>query len=101
MTDGAANQPTGAQPCGYANTAAASLYPANANVFDLGHAQGALTGYVHPFDEMPNPEDKVPRVTRELPSDAALVKCDYLECHGFRAPISRDAVWYGRARRRP
>ena len=33
---------------GYANTAAASLYPTNAAVADLARAQGALVGYVHP-----------------------------------------------------
>ena len=37
----------------YPNTAAASLYPANANVADMAHEQGALVGYVHPFDSFP------------------------------------------------
>jgi TolB protein len=78
----------------YANTPAASLYPANANVFDLGHAQGALTGYVHPFDEMPNPEDTVSRVTSELPVDVALGKVDYMEILGFSDHRSTAAVWY-------
>src|SRR5271157_917671 len=40
---------------GYPNTAAASLYPANGNVADMAHAQGALVGYVHPFDSIPDP----------------------------------------------
>jgi Tol biopolymer transport system component len=78
----------------YANTPAASLYPANANVFDLGHAQGALTGYVHPFDEMPNPEDTVARITNELPVDVALGKVDYMEIVGFSDHRSTAAVWY-------
>jgi TolB protein len=78
----------------YANTPAASLYPANANVFDLGHAQGALTGYVHPFDELPNPEDTVSRVTSELPVDVALGKVDYMEIVGFSDHRSTAAVWY-------
>ncbi|MBK5189473.1 MAG: CehA/McbA family metallohydrolase, partial [Gemmatimonadaceae bacterium] len=78
----------------YANTPAASLYPANANVFDLGHAQGALTGYVHPFDEMPNPEDTVSRVTSELPVDVALGKVDYMEILGFSDHRATAAVWY-------
>ena len=78
----------------YANTPAASLYPANANVFDLGHAQGALTGYVHPFDELPNPEDTVARVTDELPVDVALGKVDYMEIVGFSDHRSTAAVWY-------
>lgn len=78
----------------YANTPAASPYPANANVFDLGHAQGALTGYVHPFDEMPNPEDTVSRVTSELPVDVALGKVDYMEILGFSDHRSTEAVWH-------
>src|SRR5499427_1826531 len=40
----------------YPNTAAASLYPANLNVADMAHAQGALVGYVHPFNAAPAPE---------------------------------------------
>lgn len=78
----------------YANTPAASLYPANANVFDLAHAQGALTGYVHPFDEMPNPEDTVSRITSELPVDVALGKVDYMEILGFSDHRSTASVWY-------
>jgi len=78
----------------YANTPAGSLYPANANVFDLGHAQGALTGYVHPFDEMPIPEDTVSRITNELPVDVALGKVDYMEIVGFSDHRSTAAVWY-------
>ena len=78
----------------YANTPAASLYPMNANVFDLGHAQGALTGYVHPFDEMPNPEDTVSRLTDELPVDVALGKVDYMEIVGFSDHRSTAEVWY-------
>ncbi|MBA2686345.1 MAG: CehA/McbA family metallohydrolase, partial [Gemmatimonadaceae bacterium] len=78
----------------YANTPAGSLYPANANVFDLGHAQGALTGYVHPFDEVPNPEDTTARVTSELPVDVALGKVDYMEIVAFADHRSTAAVWY-------
>ena len=39
----------------YPNTAAASLFPANANVADMAHEQGALVGYVHPYDAVPDP----------------------------------------------
>src|SRR5207253_1275343 len=37
----------------YPNTAASSLFPTNAAVADLAHAQSnaALVGYAHPFDE--------------------------------------------------
>ena len=78
----------------YANTPAASLYPANANVFDLAHAQGGVTGYVHPFDEMPNPEDTVSRISHELPVDVALGKVDYMEILGFSDHRSTASVWY-------
>src|SRR5262245_11260192 len=36
---------------GYPNTAASSLFPMNADVYDMAHGQGALVGAVHPFDE--------------------------------------------------
>ena len=39
----------------YPNTAAASLFPANANVADMAHEQHALVGYVHPYDAVPDP----------------------------------------------
>jgi len=78
----------------YANTPAASLYPANANVFDLAHAQGAITGYVHPFDEPANPEDTVHRITSELPVDVALGKVDYMEIVAFSDHRSTADVWY-------
>jgi hypothetical protein len=41
----------------YVNTPAASPYPDNGAIFDLAHAQGAVTGYVHPFDSRPDPSD--------------------------------------------
>src|SRR5258707_1037726 len=68
---------------GYANTAAASLYPMNADVADLAHGQGAVFGYVHPFDTQPDPTDTTERLTYELPVDAALGKVDYLEVMGY------------------
>jgi hypothetical protein len=90
---------------GYANTAAASLHPMNATVADLGRAQGALFGYVHPFDEAPDfakeaapnpnavpgfgPGDPV-----ELPVDVALDKVDYYEAVGFSGHVGTNDVWY-------
>src|SRR2546425_490776 len=59
---------------GYPNTAAASLFPTNAAVADLAHAQGALVGYVHPFDARPDPADTTGPFTYELPVDVALVE---------------------------
>ena len=39
----------------YDNTAAASLFPANATVADIAHKQQGIVGYVHPFDFVPDP----------------------------------------------
>jgi TolB protein len=80
---------------GYPNTAAASLYPMNADVYDLAHAQGALVGAVHPFDEVPDPLAKpAERITDELPVDVALGKLDYMEIVGFSDHKSTAEVWY-------
>ena len=77
----------------YPNTAAASLYPANANVADLAHAQGALVGYVHPLESVPDPA-KDDSLTYELPADVALGKVDYIEVVGFADHKSTAEVWY-------
>jgi hypothetical protein len=77
----------------YPNTAAASLYPANANVADMAHEQGALVGYVHPFDTFPDPA-KDASLTAELPADVALGKVDYIEVLGFSDHKSTAEVWY-------
>ena len=77
----------------YANTAAASLYPTNAAIADLAHAQGALVGYVHPFDEMPDPTAPG-TLTDELPVDVALGKVDYYEVVGFSEHKPSAAIWY-------
>ncbi len=80
---------------GYPNTAAASLYPMNADVYEMAHAQGALVGAVHPFDAEPNPFANPPqKITDELPVDAALGKLDYMEIVGFSDHKSTAAVWY-------
>jgi len=80
---------------GYPNTAAASLYPMNADVYDMAHAQGALVGAVHPFDAEPNPFANPPeRITDEMPVDVALGKLDYMEIVGFSDHRSTAAVWY-------
>ena len=76
----------------YPNTAAASLFPSNADVADLAHEERALVGYVHPFESVPNPE-KDP-ITYELPADVALGKVDYIEVVGFADHKSTAEVWY-------
>jgi hypothetical protein len=65
----------------YANTTAASLFPTNASVADMAHAQQGLVGYVHPFDTYPDPAKET--LTDELPADVALGKVDYIEVLGF------------------
>jgi TolB protein len=80
---------------GYPHTAASSLYPMNADVADMAHARGALVGYVHPFDEYPDPlaEPRQP-LSNELPVDIALGKVDYMEILGFSDHKATAAVWY-------
>ncbi len=77
----------------YPNTAAASPFPANANVADMAHEQGALVGYVHPFDTFPDPS-KDELLTDELPADVALGKVDYIEVVGFSDHKATAEVWY-------
>ena len=79
---------------GYANTAASSLTPTNADVFDLAHAQGGLTGYVHPFDAKPDPFDLKEPLRYALPIDVALGKLDYLEVMGFSDHLITSGIWY-------
>jgi Tol biopolymer transport system component len=79
----------------YANTAAASLYPPNATILDLAHAQGGVAGYVHPFDSAPDPYDAQTPLSNELPVDVALGKLDYYEAVGFVTdPFATQEVWY-------
>ncbi|MEP7324348.1 MAG: CehA/McbA family metallohydrolase, partial [Gemmatimonadota bacterium] len=78
----------------YVNTPVASLYPDNAAVSDLAHAQGALFGYVHPFDEYPDPSNKAVPLNTELPVDVALGKVDYYEVMGFSDHLASARVWY-------
>jgi hypothetical protein len=79
---------------GYANTAAASLFPNNPAVFDLARAQGGITGYVHPFDKDPEPEKMDERLTHDLPVGVALGRLDYFEVVGFSDHLSTARVWY-------
>jgi TolB protein len=78
---------------GYANTAAASLFPDNAAIADLVHAQGGLSGYVHPFG-LPLPDPASAPSTNALPVDVALGKVDYLEVMGFSDHRTTAEVWY-------
>ncbi len=80
---------------GYPDTAASSMYPMNADVYDMAHAQGALVGAVHPFEDLPDPFEKpAQKITDELPVDVALGKLDYMEIVGFSDHKSTAEVWY-------
>jgi TolB protein len=80
---------------GYPNTAAASLFPTNADVADLAHGEGALVGYVHPFEEPPQPLTRPAHTDAdELPVDVALGKVDYMEIVSFADHQATAGVWY-------
>jgi hypothetical protein len=79
---------------GYPHTAAASLMPMNADVADRAHVEGALVGYVHPFDTEPHPFNALETLTNELPVDVALGKVDYMEILGFADHRATANVWY-------
>jgi WD40 repeat protein len=80
---------------GYANTAAASLYPTHAEVADLARAQGAIAGYVHPLDRDPVGERSAEgSLVAGLPVDAALGTVDYYEAVGFSDHQASSRFWY-------
>ena len=79
---------------GYPKTAVASLYPDNATIARLARDQGALVGYVHPFDP-PAPDPSAEgRLSYALPADVALGLVDYLEVVGFSDHRITEAVWH-------
>ena len=79
----------------YTNTAAQSLAPMNADVAMAARAQGALVGYVHPFDSWPQPADTTRALTNEFPVDLALGLVDYYEALGFVDNLlANQRVWY-------
>lgn len=79
---------------GYPQMAVASLYPDNATIARLAREQGALVGYVHPFDPpAPEPGDDA-RLTHALPADIALGLVDYVEVVGFADHRTTEAVWH-------
>jgi Tol biopolymer transport system component len=77
----------------YQHSALSSPYPNNGVIADLAHEQGALVGYVHPYDwEIVPAKEK--SLTHALPADVALGKIDYLEVVGFSDHKATAAVWY-------
>jgi hypothetical protein len=77
----------------YQHTALASPYPHNGVIADLAHQQGALVGYVHPFDWEIDPA-KEKSLTNALPADVAAGKVDYIEIVGFSDHKATASVWY-------
>jgi hypothetical protein len=77
----------------YQHTALASPWPHNGVVADLAHEQGALVGYVHPFDwDIDPPREK--SLSNQLPADVADGKVDYIEVVGFSDHKATANVWY-------
>ena len=77
----------------YQNSPLASAFPDNGVIADLAHAQGALVGYVHPFDEDVDPA-KDASLSNELPADVAMGKVDYMEIVGFSDHKATAKIWY-------
>jgi len=63
-------------------------------VAEMAHAQGAIVGYVHPFDLVPDPHDPEQVLANELPVGVALDRVDYLEVLGFSEHRATAEVWY-------
>ncbi|MEP7383437.1 MAG: CehA/McbA family metallohydrolase [Gemmatimonadota bacterium] len=79
----------------YTNTAAQSLVPMNADVMSEARAEGALAGWVHPFEAWPEPSDTTSPLTNEFPVDLALGLLDYYEALGFVEDLMvNQRVWY-------
>ncbi|MFO1402159.1 MAG: CehA/McbA family metallohydrolase [Steroidobacteraceae bacterium] len=77
----------------YRHTALASPWPHNGVIADLAHAQGALVGYVHPYDAHIDPAHES-ALSHALPADVIAGKIDYLEVMGFSDHKATAEVWY-------
>ena len=64
---------------GYEGTAIESLYPTNTDMFRKAKAQGAITGYVHPFGGEADPAKGSLGGAKAFPIDVALGTVDCLE----------------------
>lgn len=77
----------------YRHSGFASPFPHNGVIADLAQAQGALVGYVHPYDwEIVPAKEK--SLTHQFPADVALGKVDYFELVSFSDPRSNEKVWH-------
>ncbi|MCW5979912.1 MAG: CehA/McbA family metallohydrolase [Bryobacteraceae bacterium] len=80
---------------GYEGTGIESLYPSNTDIFRKAKAQGALTGYVHPFSGDRDPLEGSLGVAKAFPVDAALGTVECLEWSGSNRathPVWRHAI---------
>jgi TolB protein len=77
----------------YRHTALASPWPHNGVVAALARRQGALVGYVHPYDWPIRPEEEK-TLTHTLPADVALGNVDYLEVVSFADHLATAEVWH-------
>ncbi len=78
----------------YAHTAAASLYPTNADVLAEGRSEGGVVGYVHPGDVLADTTKPDSTLPYGLPVDVALGLVDYMELVSFSEHASTAWVWY-------
>lgn len=77
----------------YRHTALASPYPGNGVMIDLAHQQNAVAGYVHPFDDEPDP-DAEGRLSHSLPLDVVQGRLDFMEVVSFANHQEVAKVWY-------
>ncbi|MBC7985436.1 MAG: CehA/McbA family metallohydrolase, partial [Sphingomonadaceae bacterium] len=75
----------------YPGTGLASLWPDNPAIAADARGQGALVGYVHPFDPGAEPNSYS---THAVPVDAALGNIDYYEVVGFADHFASAAIWH-------
>jgi hypothetical protein len=67
----------------------------NGDIFAMARSQGAIVGYVHPFDVFPDPSDRTRNLTHDIPVSAALGGIDYYESVGFNEDaMATQRVWY-------
>jgi Tol biopolymer transport system component len=77
----------------YRHTAFESPWPHNGVVANLARAQGALVGYVHPFD-FPIDPAKEKSLSYQFPADVAHGNVDYFEVMGFSDHRITADIWY-------
>ena len=77
---------------GYEGTGIESLYPSNTDMFRKARAQGAVTGYVHPWPSDTDPLDSDLGVGKGFPVDLALGAIDAYEWSN--ASRGQVKVWH-------